>query len=79
MKITFIDDVAQAWRFASVWVQGLGAAAMTSWLAMPESYREALLSALGVTPERMIAAMALALFVSGILARVIKQDIPEVE
>lgn len=76
MKLQLIDDVRQAWRFAVMWVQGAGAAAMSSWLLLTEEQRQAVLALLGVTPDRLLAVGALVIFLTGMAARVVKQDLP---
>lgn len=69
----WVDNVREAWRWFSMWVQGTGAAAMAAFLAMDETQRTALFSLLGVTPEQGVAWAALATFLAGMLARVKRQ------
>lgn len=76
MKLQLIDNARDAWRFAVMWVQGMGAAAMSSWLLLSEEQRQAVLALFGVTPDKLLAVGALVIFLSGMAARVVKQDLP---
>lgn len=75
MKLQLIDNARHAWRFAVMWVQGVGAAAAASWLLLSEGQQQAVLGLFGVTPDKLLAVGALVIFLSGMVARLIKQDI----
>lgn len=69
----WVDDVQDAWRWFSMWVQGTGAAAMAAFLALDDAQRQALFQILGLTPDQGVAAVAFVMFLSGMLARVKRQ------
>lgn len=79
MKITLIDDIKNAWRFAVMWVQAFGASLIGAWLLLPEEQRQAVLAEFGITPERLMAYTALSVIAATAFARVVKQDLPKVE
>lgn len=74
-----IDNYKQAYRFAVIWVQGLGASAMGAWMLLTDEQRAALLALFGVQPDQLVAITALLVFLAGMGARVVKQDIPQKE
>lgn len=69
----WVEDVRQAWRWFSMWVQGTGAAAMGAFLVLDESQRTALFLVVGLAPEEGVAWTAFITFLAGMLARVKKQ------
>jgi hypothetical protein len=69
-----IENWRDSWRFAVQWVQGLGASAMAAWLLLTDEQRASLLGLLGATPDQAVAFTALAFFLTGMAARVVKQD-----
>ena len=72
-KTFWVDDVKQAWRWFSMQVQFVGAAAMGSFLLLDEQHRAALFSFFGATPEQGVAVTAFVTFLAGMLARVKNQ------
>lgn len=72
-----IDNAKQSWRFAVMWVQGMGATAMTVWVTLTDEQRQSILSLFGITPDKVVALVALSIFIAGMGARVVKQDIPD--
>ena len=72
-----IDNISQSWRFAVMWVQGVGASAMGAWMLMDDAQRGALLDLFGIPADRLLAITALVVFLGGMGARVVKQDLPE--
>ena len=70
-----IDNIDQAWRFAVMWVQGLGASAMGAWMLLDDTQRAALLELFGIPADRLVAIAALIVFLGGMGARVVKQDV----
>lgn len=71
-----IENWKQAYRFAVMWVQGLGASAMGAWMLLDDAQRAALLDLVGIPADRLVAIAALIAFVGGMFARVVKQEIP---
>jgi ABC-type tungstate transport system substrate-binding protein len=69
-----IDNARQCYKFAVMWVQGFGATAMTVWVTLTDEQRQAVLSLFGITPDRIVALVALSLFIAGMVARVTKQE-----
>jgi hypothetical protein len=69
-----IDNAKQCYKFAVMWVQGAGAAAMAAWVTLTDEQRQSVLSLFGITPDRIVALVALSLFIAGMVARVTKQD-----
>ena len=72
-----IDNIDQAWRFAVMWVQGLGASAMGAWMLLDDTQRAALLELFGIPADRLVAIAALIVFLGGMGARVVKQEVPQ--
>ena len=72
-KPFWVEDIKQAWRWFSMWVQGTGAAAMTAFIVMPEEQRVSLFDSVGIAPGHGVAIVALFTFLTGMLARVKKQ------
>ena len=70
-----IDNIDQAWRFAVMWVQGLGASAMGAWMLLDDTQRAALLELFGIPADRLVAIAALIVFLGGMGARVVKQEV----
>lgn len=68
LTLTLIDDWRQAWRFLSVRVSAVGAAAMALFPALPDETQLKLVALLGV--KNPMAALALVLFVLAIVGRV---------
>lgn len=52
MKIRLIDEIKEVWGYSSMRVQYLAGSLLFTWIAMPEEHRNALLAAIGVTPEQ---------------------------
>ena len=77
MKIKLISDVNQAWRFAVMWVQGIGASVMGAWMLIDDAQRAALLDLVGIPADRLLAITALVVFIGGMGARIVKQDLPK--
>ena len=73
----FIDNVNQAWRFAVMWFQGIGASAMGAWMIIDDAQRAALLDLVGIPADRLLAITALVVFIGGMGARIVKQDLPK--
>lgn len=73
MKITFIDDIKKAWRFAVMWVQGFGVSLMGTWLMLTDEQKTAVLELFGITADRLLAFTAISIMVGTALARVVKQ------
>ncbi len=70
-----IDNWKQAYRFAVMWFQGLGASAMGAWMLLDDTQRAALLELVGIPADRLVAIAALIAFMGGMGARVVKQDL----
>lgn len=72
-----IDNWQNSYRFAVQWVQGLGASAMGAWMLLDDTQRAALLDLFGIPADRLVAIAALIVFLGGMGARVVKQDVQE--
>jgi hypothetical protein len=72
-KPFWVEDIAEAWTWLSMWVQGLGMAAMGAFLALTEEQRSAVFEVFGLSPTTGVAATAALTFVAGMLARVKNQ------
>ena len=72
-----IENWQQAYRFAVMWFQGMGASAMGAWMLLDDAQRAALLELAGIPADRLVAIAALIAFVGGMGARVVKQDIQQ--
>lgn len=66
MKLTLIDEWQKAWRFASVWVSGVGFSVLTVWTLMPPAVRD-------VVPDPVEILVGGLLFGAVFLARVTAQ------
>ncbi len=77
MRLKLIKGARKSWRLAVMWFQGAGVAAMGSWFVLTEQQRTELLAMAGVPADKLVATTALILFVFGMFARVVKQDLPE--
>lgn len=73
MKITFIDDIKKAWRFAVMWVQAFGLSLMTAWIMLTDEQKQAVLGLFGITADNLLAFTAISIMLSTAFARVIKQ------
>lgn len=73
MKITFIDDIKKAWRFAVMWVQAFGLSLMTAWIMLTDEQKQAVLALFGITAENLLAFTAISIMLSTAFARVVKQ------
>lgn len=73
MKLTFIDDIKKAWRFAVMWVQAFGLSLMTAWIMLTDEQKQAILGLFGITAENLLAFTAISIMVSTAFARVVKQ------
>lgn len=72
-----IDNWQTSYRFAVQWFQGLGASAMGAWMLLDDAQRAALLDLFGIPADRLVAIAALIVFLGGMGARVVKQDVKE--
>lgn len=72
-----IDNWQDSYRFAVQWFQGLGASAMGAWMLLDDTQRAALLELFGIPADRLVAIAALLVFLGGMGARVVKQDVKE--
>lgn len=72
-----IDNWQTSYRFAVQWFQGLGASAMGAWMLLDDTQRAALLDLFGIPADRLVAIAALIVFLGGMGARVVKQDVKE--
>lgn len=72
-----IDNWQDSYRFAVQWFQGMGASAMGAWMLLDDTQRAALLELFGIPADRLVAIAALLVFLAGMGARVVKQDVPE--
>lgn len=72
-KPFWVEDVRDAWRWFSMWVQGTGLALMGALLALDDVQRAALFELFGLSADRGVAVTALVAFASGMLARVKNQ------
>ena len=70
-----IENAGQAMRLWSVQVATVGAALSAVWLAMTESQQQAIIDTLGLPP----GVLSLLAFVATIAARVLKQNLPDVQ
>lgn len=58
-----IADWREAWKFFSMW----GAAAVVAWASLPEAYQIAVLELLGISSDRLLGIMGLAIMIGRIL------------
>lgn len=58
-----IQDWKQSWSFFSMW----GAAAVVAWANLPEAYQVAVLDLLGISSDRLLGIMGLAIMIGRIL------------
>lgn len=76
-KMTFIENVNQAWRFWSLRLSALGTAvlavlmvwpdaALQAWLLLPGEFKQHL-------PQQYLGYLAIAIFIGAMFARVVKQ------
>ena len=72
-----IDNWQDSYRFAVQWFQGLGASAMGAWMLLDDAQRASLLELFGIPADRLVAIAALIVFLGGMGARVVKQDVKE--
>ena len=72
-KPFWVEDTREAWKWFSMWVSGVGAAAMLSFLMLDETQRAALFALVGVSPEQGVAIGAFLTFLANMLARVKNQ------
>ena len=73
MKITLIENVREAYRFAVMWVQGFGASLVTVWLALTDEQKQAVLALFGITADKLLAITALSIMITTAFVRVVKQ------
>lgn len=73
--MTLIENWRQSYRFAVQWFQGLGASAMGAWMLLDDTQRAALLELFGIPADRLVAIAALIVFLGGMGARVVKQEV----
>lgn len=74
-----IENAKQSWRFAVMWVQGMGATAMAMWVTLTDEQRQSIMGLFGITPDKVVALVALSIFIAGMVARVTKQNLPPKE
>ena len=68
-----IDNARDIWRFWSMRLLAVWTAAIGAWPMLTDEQRASVLALIGVTPEQLAGAAALAMFVSIAGARVVKQ------
>lgn len=59
MKITFVEDVRQVWRYSTMVLVYVVSTAATTWLLLSDAQQQAILALLGVTPEQALGVGAL--------------------
>ncbi len=69
MKIRLIDEIKQVWGYSSMRVQYVAGSLLLTWVAMPEEYRNALLAAVGITPQQTALFGAVAWLLANIGTR----------
>ncbi len=75
VQVTWIDNIKEVWAYSSMRVQYFFFAALATWFTMPAEYQQAVLSALGLTPERMVLVSAAAWFIANITSRTTKVQV----
>jgi hypothetical protein len=73
--VKLIDNARQWYKLAVMWVQGFGASAMAAWLLLDDAQRAAVLKLFGIPDHMLVAVGALVVFLTGMAARVVKQDL----
>ena len=61
--MTLIQDWREAWKFFSMW----GAAVVVAWASLPEAYQVAVLDLLGISSDRLLGLMGVAIMIGRIL------------
>ena len=72
-KPFWVEDAREAWTWLSMWVSGIGAAAMGAFIMLDDAQKQALFEAVGLSPSQGVAATAFVTFLANMFARVKNQ------
>ena len=67
MKISFVDDWRQCWKWFSVNCMAISVAIQGAWICIPEDLRKAM-------PDNLVAIITVVVLLLGVMGRLVKQE-----